>query len=195
MAVELMQKADEITGQRQPMEHRLAHDLESVCLVLLHIVRFTCGPAGAIGNIKSSYRISQWHYEHNIEIMKDQKIMDVQSISKAPTAYITEYWAPIAPFITKLIDVVYPQFKDPQNKKEVTYEAFKDILIEARQQCMSLRENPHKYAAFKPPRSAPNQLKKRSRPKSLADDLPERKHLRSLTEDHSQGHLPRNARI
>ena len=56
MAIDLMRPAT-------PIAHRLDHDLESVCFVLLHLVRFTNGPASiSDGQIKPSYRVAVWHH-------------------------------------------------------------------------------------------------------------------------------------
>lgn len=175
----------------QPVEHRLEHDLESVCLVLLHIARFTCGPAGnPIGEVKKSYCISQWHHEHVIELMKRDKKVDVFEIRKNPAAFISDYWTPIAPFITKLLDVVYPgSDRFEMTPGRATCKTFREVLVAARNHCKGEPENAPNYAAFLPSR-------KRSRTKSLVQDRGERKHRRPLTEGHTDVQIhPRSAYV
>ncbi|KAF9473244.1 hypothetical protein BDN70DRAFT_789678, partial [Pholiota conissans] len=97
MAVDLMNPA-------KPVAHRLIHDIESICYILLHLVRFTTGPAGTgDGKIANSHRVAVWHHEHNTEIIKDLKNGDIVAIIEEPNQYITNYWAPITSHVIKLL--------------------------------------------------------------------------------------------
>lgn len=187
MAVDLMQPS-------KAVEHRLSHDLESLCLVLIHIIRFTSGPTGiSVGNtIPEPHRVAQWHHEANIAILQDAKKMDLKMISDKPEAFITDYWAPIAPYITKLLNVIYPGLASlDMDSSAVTGEAFKSVLIEARDHCAKLSEMIPNYAAI-----TENSLpQKRPRPKSLHQDHRGQKHPRQLEEYQDLRALPRNAHI
>ncbi|KJA22489.1 hypothetical protein HYPSUDRAFT_122095, partial [Hypholoma sublateritium FD-334 SS-4] len=91
--------------RQAPLIHRLAHDLESLCMVLIHIVRFSCGPIGTNkGKInRKTYRVSQWHHESDMQALEDYKKMDLKEIAENPELYVNGYWAPIASFIGKLL--------------------------------------------------------------------------------------------
>lgn len=175
MAIELMSPSS-------PVEHRLEHDLESLCLVFLHIARFTCGPIGnPIGELKNSYCISKWHHEHVAEVMKSLKKVDLFELRKKPEAYVSDYWAPIASYITDLLDIIYPGSDFEMKTGTDTCKQFKAVLIAARDHCNILGETPTNYAAFTPTR-------KRPRTKSSAQDQEERKHKRPLLENHANTH-------
>ncbi|KJA19870.1 hypothetical protein HYPSUDRAFT_143273 [Hypholoma sublateritium FD-334 SS-4] len=86
MAVALMKPRD-------PIAHRMDHDLESVCYVLLHIVRFSLGPVGTrIGGTRKSHRVAWWHHQRDIKVIKDNKVLDMQKIIKHLERYLSEYW-------------------------------------------------------------------------------------------------------
>jgi len=102
MSIELMQPS-------QPPEHWLEHDLESMLLVILHIACFTCGPtANLIGEVKSSFTISLWHHEPVVALVMERKKLDIFQLRKDMDKYITKYWHPIAPYLSMLIDIIYP---------------------------------------------------------------------------------------
>ncbi|KAF9482353.1 hypothetical protein BDN70DRAFT_801610 [Pholiota conissans] len=140
-AIELMKPSSLIM-------HQLKHDLESVFLVLLNIVRLTWGP-GATGDeckVKPHFRISQWHHERSVERLKDLKEMDVRHVCKDPMPYLTDYWAPIAPFMQRFHDVFYPVARVTES--QAVYDAFKAVLIDAQNFCKTILEFVPNYAAF-----------------------------------------------
>ncbi|KIJ90160.1 hypothetical protein K443DRAFT_47013, partial [Laccaria amethystina LaAM-08-1] len=97
MSIDLMQPS-------KPLEHRLEHDLESMLLVILHIVRFTCGPtANPSAEVKQDFNIAIWHYEHTPHLIKGYKRLDIHNMCIEPERFITNYWNPIASQITMLI--------------------------------------------------------------------------------------------
>ena len=70
---------------RMPIAHRLDHDLESVCYVLLHLMRFSTGPVGArLGGTRKSRSVALWHHEESIKSIKDSKVVDLNKIAKHP---------------------------------------------------------------------------------------------------------------
>lgn len=188
MAIDLMKPSE-------PVEHRLSHDLESLCMVLIHIVRFTCGPAGtSVGAIKTSHRVSQWHHEENVTFLKDAKKLDLKEIFDNPGDYISDYWAPITPYISSLLNTVYPGLETlDMNSRELDSGAFKSILINARNHCATLSEPAANYAAFNPP--AVPSARKRSRSTSNPQDRPQLKHARPSAEMTLRRAPPRKARV
>lgn len=181
---------------KEPIIHEIKHDLESVFFVLLHIACFTCGPTGtSTSGVKLFYRVAQWHHATGIDKMKDMKMVDIDHLNTFPLQRITEYWAPIAPYIQELIDVIYsgtPSFRSGNN---ATFEAFRGVLVKALDHCRTLKEDPLKYAAFRPLVTA----KKRTRTKSAAQELPAKGHpatkLMRVMKDGDITKLPRNTRI
>lgn len=173
MAIELM-------APKEPLVRKLAHDLESVFLVLLHIASFTCGPAGtSVGKVKISHRVAQWHHEPNIDILIDKKSIDIFYIHKSPDDRLTDYWLPIAPFIKELIAVVYPGVPQCSMKNEATFERFRDVLTRALNHCRTLQETPSNYAAIRPSVTS----RKRPRNESTGEDHPAPKHLRTMSSE------------
>ncbi|KJA18090.1 hypothetical protein HYPSUDRAFT_45677 [Hypholoma sublateritium FD-334 SS-4] len=159
--------AVELTVRKKPCVRELRHDLESVFLVLLHLARFTCGPPGtSVGEVKISHRIAQWHHESNIAILQDKKLIDLINIYRSPAEYLTDYWAPIAPYIQELIEVVYGA-RNLVNiidvKSQATCEAFKAVLSQALEHCQTLSETP---ASYPPVQQRPVARQKRARPES-----------------------------
>jgi hypothetical protein len=101
MAMELMKPS-------KPVMHKLRHDLQSVALVFLHIVRFLGGPVGVtVGDILRSHCVAQWHHEHNITIMKDQNNGDIRLIRKNPAAHVSQYWHPLATYVAQLLTLAF----------------------------------------------------------------------------------------
>ena len=141
MSIELMQPPE-------PVEHRLEHDLESVLLVILHILRFTRGPtANPVDEGKPRcFNIAIWHHEPAVELIKRHKICDITDWRKNPEAFNTNYWKPIAPFLPKLIDIIYPQ--DVGVTGPATCRSFNEVLTAARDYCKTLQEVTSNYAAF-----------------------------------------------
>lgn len=134
-----------------PVIHRLAHDLESLCLVLIHIVRFSRGPIGINkGQVnQKTYRVSQWHHESDMQALEDYKKLDLKEIAEHPEVYVNSYWAPIAPFISQLIYLVYPGITtNDMDSTSLKHQEFKDVLIAARNYCSTLKEVPYNYCAF-----------------------------------------------
>ena len=62
-------------------QHRLDHNIKSLLLVILHIVRFTCGPKGnpdkEIYVNDKELSITQWHHKPLIEQIAHHKAVDV----------------------------------------------------------------------------------------------------------------------
>ncbi len=109
MAVTLMKP-------KKAIAHRLDHDLESVCYVLLHIVRFSNGPVGTnVGTTRSSHRVARWHYEKDVQVLKDFKVLDLKKIIKHPERYLSDYWHPIAPYVSKMLQL-FPAKLDSENQ-------------------------------------------------------------------------------
>ena len=134
-----------------PVIHRLAHDLESLCMVLIHIVRFLRGPIGTNkGQVnQKTYRVSQWHHESDMHALEDYKKLDLKEIAEHPELYVNSYWEPIAPFISKLIYLVYPGIAtNDMYSTSLKHQEFKNLLIAARNHCSTLGEVPYNYCAF-----------------------------------------------
>jgi len=162
MSIELMQPP-------QPLEHRLAHDLESVLLVILHIARFTCGPtADPIDEVKSSFNISLWHHEPVVELVKRSKVTDIFDMHENPTKFITEYWNPIDHYLIKLINLIYPGIhRCDMATGPATCKLFKEVLVAARDHCEGLQEQTPNYAAFMTNRKRKSKAQDRGKTKQL----------------------------
>ena len=176
----------ELTRPKKSCVRELRHDLESVILVLLHLVRFTCGPPSAsVGEVKVSHRIAQWHHEFDIDVLKDKKQIDILNVHESPAEYLTEYWAPIAPYIRELIEVVYGtgDLLAREVKSQATCETFKAVLVRALEHCQTLSETPVSYPPIQPPPVARPNLK-RARPDSWETD-DDRAHQRSCSHQSS----------
>lgn len=138
-------------AHEKPIIHRLSHDLESLCMVLIHIVRFSYGPIGTTHGAENSatFRVSQWHQESNVEALEDQKKMDLKAIVEKPERYINGYWAPIIPYIQQLLYLVYPGIiTNNMDSTSLTHKAFKDVLIAARDHCSTTPDVSYNYAAY-----------------------------------------------
>lgn len=134
-----------------PVIHRLSHDLESLCMILIHIVRFSYGPIGTINGTpnEQTNRISQWHHESDIETLEDNKKMDLKAIAENPERYINGYWAPIVPYIQKLLYLVYPSIAtNNMDSTALMHQEFKNVLISARDYCCKIPDFSYNYAAF-----------------------------------------------
>lgn len=135
-----------------PIIHQLSHDIESLCMILIHIVCFTFGPVGAHLCKPSSLReqrISQWHHEDNLSVLRDLKSMDLKYLCQYPEDFVSEYWAPIAPFLSRLLRVVYPGIKEVEmDSRKFVFEDFRSTLIDALNHLSMIPEAPHKYAAL-----------------------------------------------
>ena len=159
----------------------LRHELESVFLVLLNLARFTCGPPGAsVGEVKLSHRIAIWHHEYHIDIMREHKQTDIWNVHESPTEFLTEYWAPIAPYVRELIEVVYgTSYQLARDmKSQATCETFKAVLLRALEHCQTLSETPVSYPPIQLP---PVVRRKRAQSDSwdTDDDSDDRSHQRS----------------
>ena len=132
----------------EPVEHRLEHDLKSVVLVILHILRFTWEPtANPVDEGKPCcFKLAIGHHEPAVELIKQHKICDITQWRKNPEAFITNYWKPIAPFLPKLIDIIYPQGVGVTGP--ATCRLFNEVLTAARDYCKTLQEVTSNYAAF-----------------------------------------------
>ena len=162
MAVALMKPRD-------PIAHRMDHDLESVCYVLLHIVRFSLGPVGTrIGGTRKSHRVAWWHHQRDIKVIKDNKVLDMQKIIKHPERYLSEYWRPVAPYIVKILKL-FPAKKEHVSDAKINsiYTKFRQNLVDAISHCQILNETPFPYAAFGPDEPTPTESRKRSRPDGM----------------------------
>lgn len=154
MSIELSSK---MTGSsRAPFEHRIDHDIESLLLVLMHIVRFTPGP---VGNPKHDiliqppeFRISQWHHETFVAQIPHLKTSDLMRLRDCEDlqAVLPTYWRPIASIIVNLIDIVYPVPILPLRTGTNLFKAFRQELVNALELCQQLEETPHKYGTSMP---------------------------------------------
>lgn len=120
-------------------------------MVLVHIVRFSRGPIGTNkGQInRKTYRVSQWHHESDMQALEDYKKLDLKEIAENPELYVNSYWAPIAPFISQLLYLVYPGITtNDMDSSLLKHQEFKDVLIAARNHCSMLKEVPYNYCAF-----------------------------------------------
>lgn len=57
-----------------------------------------------------------WHHEPILGILQQLKLLDLAVLWACPENVVTEYWSPAAPFITELINLVYPQVSTLQIK-------------------------------------------------------------------------------
>lgn len=140
------------------VKHKLSHDLESLFLVFLHIMRFLSSPRGDIeadndGELK--HQISRWHHEPSPNILFSDKRADLLDIFINPEGYITEYWRPVAPYLKELFTAVYPDisFIHQDYSSPITPSKFISILTGARDHCALLLENKINYAEILPPPS------------------------------------------
>lgn len=178
MAVNLMKP-------REAIAQRLDHDLESVCYVLLHIVRFTTGPVGTkIGTSRKSHRVAWWHHERDVKVIKDNKVMDMAKIIKHPERYISEYWRPAVPFIKEMLKLFPTKGTPSDASMNDCYQKFRNILVRARDFCNGIDEQAFNYAAFNS--TEPTESRKRARPHSLEYDLPRSKRQISLAGGQTQ---------
>lgn len=186
MAVSLMKP-------RVPIAHRLDHDLESVCYVLLHLMRFSSGPVGTrLGGTRKSRRVSWWHHERSLTVMRDTKVIDLKKIIKHPHRYFSDYWRPVAPYIGQILKL-FPTKATSATEADMNtiYMKFRELLVSARDHCIgTISETPFNYAAFgpgpEPAQPTPGSLK-RSRPQAgLDEDLPKSKRQFSLAGDEFQ---------
>lgn len=134
--------------------HRLSHDLESLCMVLIHIVCFSYGPIGTrhAPPMASSHRISQWHHEDELEVLEDNKKLDLKAFAETPELFVNGYWAPIIPFMQQLVNLVYPGITtNNMDSSALTYEAFRAVLVAAYNHCAAVAQETdfvYNYAAF-----------------------------------------------
>lgn len=145
-----------MTGKKVPFEHRMDHDIESLFLAFLHIVRFTPGPAGNPGEdilaTSNEIRISQWHHEtlvSNVPHLKASDILRLRDIEQLEEV-LPEYWRPFASNIVKLIDAVYPQPGLPLNTGKNISQLFRQELVNALEKSRELEETPHRYGTSMP---------------------------------------------
>ncbi|KJA14393.1 hypothetical protein HYPSUDRAFT_208743 [Hypholoma sublateritium FD-334 SS-4] len=132
--------------------HQLSHDIESLCMILIHIMYFTSGPVGAEVSKPSTSReqhVSQWHHEDNFSVLRDLKSVDLKYLAQYPKDFVNEYWVPAAPFLSKLLRIVYPGIKEvDMDSRNLLFQRFRSILIDALQHISTIHEVPHKYAAL-----------------------------------------------
>lgn len=157
-----------------PFQHRVDHDLESLFLVLLHIVRFTSGPAGdpkkdIISN-KLEVRISQWHHEQlepEIPHTKSSDLLRLRS-AKDIKSVLPKYWSPFTANIANLSKIVYPQKTIPLRTGVDIFTVFRQELVNFLEACKEIEEVPHSYGVTMPFQSA-SPLKKRSAKRAQVD--------------------------
>lgn len=184
MSLSLMVPAGEV-------RHQLSHDLESLFLVFLHVVRFLSAPKGDNthdNNRVQTHQISRWHHEASPTIMFTDKKSDLRDIFIDPKSYITDYWLPIAPYLKELFEAVYPDIGAlfTAQGSSVTTSQFVAILTKARKHCENLHEQPINYAAISASPSTANR-KRRS-----TDPNPGRKAKRSRKARATTSKLPRS---
>ncbi len=134
-----------------PVIHHLAHDLESLCMVLIHIVRFSHGPIGTNkGQVnQKTYQVFQWHHKSDIQALEDYKKLDLKEIAENPELYFNSYWAPIVQFISQLIHFVFPGIAtNNMDSTSLKHQDFRNVLVAARNHCASLNEIPYNYCTF-----------------------------------------------
>lgn len=149
MAVNLLNPEIEGAG----VVHRLSHDLESLCMVLIHIVRFSYGPIGTIKVALNppTRRVSQWHHEDDLEVLEDNKKLDLKALVEKPGRFINGYWAPIIPHMQELIKLVYPGIvTNDMDSSALKYEDFRAVLVAACDHCSAVANTDviYNYAAF-----------------------------------------------
>ncbi len=135
------------------VKHQLAHDLESLFLVFLHIVRFLSAPRGDNeddNNRSQHLQIARWHHEEKPAFLFSNKKADLLDVYAEPETYISQYWHPVIPYLKKLFKAVYPDlsFMDRDYSSPITPEAFVSILSQARDFCLTLKENSLNYAVI-----------------------------------------------
>ncbi|KJA27204.1 hypothetical protein HYPSUDRAFT_198478 [Hypholoma sublateritium FD-334 SS-4] len=145
-----------MTGNKVPFEHRMDHDVESLFLAFLHIVRFTPGPAGDPGEdilvTPNEIRISQWHHDTlvaNIPHVKGSDILRLRDPDEMASV-LPKYWRPLAPNVIRLIDIVYPQVTIPLRTGKNISELFKQELNNILAECHKLEDTPHRYGTCMP---------------------------------------------
>ena len=135
------------------VKHQLAHDLESLFLTFLHIVRFLSAPRGDIesdNDRPDHLQIAQWHHEASQAFLFSDKKADLLDVYAEPKTYVTQYWHPIIPYLKKLFEAVYPDlsFIKRDYSSPITPKTFVSILSEARDFCLTLNENSLNYATI-----------------------------------------------
>ena len=155
MSIELSRSLAGHVGH-QDFEHRIDHDIESLLLVFLHIVRFTCGPKGdpnrEIYVNNKEFNMTQSHHEpvvENIPHLKGYDIIRLRSPEEL-ALLLPVYWHPISEHIIKLIDIVYPHVAVPFKTGLDIRDAFKKELQSALQTCRQLEDAPHGYGVSLP---------------------------------------------
>lgn len=166
--------------------HRLSHDLESLFLVLLHILGFWAEP-GVTNNVETtSYRVSRWHTEANPKILLEDKTNDLRSIYEDPDSFVTGYWRPISPYLKKLFKVVYPNIENVHisDTSSLSAPAFISVLSAALDFCKTLNEKESAYA------KVPHVASKKRPPPDMSDGgAPKRYRITSQDADGDQMYL------
>ncbi|KJA13031.1 hypothetical protein HYPSUDRAFT_209885 [Hypholoma sublateritium FD-334 SS-4] len=113
---------------------------------------FTSGPVGAeVGKPSTSQeqRVSQWHHEDNHSVLRDLKSMDLKYLAQYPEDFVNKYWVPAAPFLSRLLRIVYLGIKEvDMDSRNLLFQRFRSILVDALQHISTIHEVPHKYAAL-----------------------------------------------
>lgn len=140
-----------VPQESSKVQHQLTHDLESLFLVFLHVIRFLSAPSRDIAgdnNRKKTHQIARWHHEPDVEIMFTDKKSDLRDLYIKPELYITEYWRPIAPYLKRLFEAMYPDIQALYTTytSSITVDQFVSILTEARDHCDKLSEKGINYA-------------------------------------------------
>lgn len=137
-------------------EHRIDHDIESLFLVFLHLVRFTSGPIGNptedIYENTLEIKITQWHHDpliSNIPHLKTSDILRLRIPGVLP-AILPKYWLPITANIVNLIDIVYPEPTIPLKTGNNIYRAFRAEMEKIFELCRTLEETPHNFGTCMP---------------------------------------------
>lgn len=142
--------------EHQDFQHRIDHNIKSLLLVFLHIVRFTCGPKGdpsqEVYINDKELSIAQWHHKPLIEQIAHLKAMDILRLRSPQllSQVLPAYWKPIAPNILKLIDIVYPSPTFPLKTGHNIRDTFRKELEIALQACRALEEDPHEFGTCMP---------------------------------------------
>lgn len=174
MSIELLQAYSNNTIS--DFVHRIDHDLESLFLVFLHIVRFTYGPSATeedkICSASSQLFISQWHHETLTSNLPFLKRGDIDHILREtmPEKLVVKYWAPVAPFLKRFIDIIYTKGGVLPATSHGIAARFRETLVAVLDVCRDLEEKIPNYGACptkkrKPRRSraaAPKQKKHHS---------------------------------
>ncbi len=99
--------------------HRLSHDLESLFLVLLHILGFWAEP-GVTNNVETtSYRVSRWHTEANPKILLEDKTNDLRSIYEDPGFICDRLLAPHLSISQETLQGRLSQYRECAHKRHV----------------------------------------------------------------------------